>query len=223
LLAAVAISNALRKTIPYRWWRRIHVLNLAVWGAATVHGIGAGTDTPSGWITGMYVVSVSSVLAALAWRLGRRQLRPAAVHGLSGAAALVGMAAVIALAATPHGGAAPRSGATLPSSFSDSFSGSLSRENGTVGAMLSIEGHGTGSTPLLVRIDLVTTDGRSISDSSLQLEDSANGSICTGTVSNIGDSGFNGSCNLPTGTPRTVAGTWQLDADTVSGTLRLTP
>jgi hypothetical protein len=89
--------------------------------------------------------------------------------------------------------------------------------------MLSIEGHGTGSTPLLVRIDLVTTDGRSISDSSLQLEDSANGSVCTGTVSNIGDSGFNGSCNLPTGTPRTVAGTWQLDADTVSGTLRLTP
>jgi len=221
LLAAIAISNALRNTIPYRWWRRIHVLNLAVWAAATVHGIGAGTDSPSAWITAMYLVSVSSVLAALAWRLGRRRLAPAAVRGLAGVAALVGIAAVIALAATPHSGAAPHTVATLPSSFSDSFSGSLSRENGAAGTMLSINGHGTGSAPVLVRIDLVTTDGSSISDTSLQLEDSANGSICTGTVSNIGATGFNGSCSLPTGTSRTVDATWQLDADDLTGTLNL--
>ena len=222
LLVAVAISNAVRNTIPYRWWRRIHVLNLAVWVAATVHGIGAGTDTPSEWIKAIYVVSVSSVLAALAWRLGRRRLAPAAVRGLTGAAALVGVAAVIALVATPHGGAAPRTVATLPSSFSDSFSGSLSRENGTAGTMLSINGHGAGSTAVVVRIDLVTTEGRTLTGTSLQLEDSASGSICTGTVSNIGDTGFNGSCSLPTGTSRAVEATWRLDADHLAGTLNVT-
>lgn len=222
LLAAVAITNALRNAIPYRWWRRIHVINLAVWGAATVHGIGAGTDTPSVWMTTIYIVSVSSVLAALAWRLARRRLAPTGLRGLTAAAALLGIAAVIALAATPHGGTAPRTVATVPSSFNDSFSASLSREIGAAGTMLSIDGRGTGSTPVLVRIDLATTDGRSLTDTSLQLEDSANGSICTGTVSNIGNTGFNGSCNFPTGTSRTVTGTWQLDADNLTGTLNLT-
>ena len=42
LLIAVAVTNALRGRIPYRWWRRAHFATFLVWAGATVHGIGAG-------------------------------------------------------------------------------------------------------------------------------------------------------------------------------------
>lgn len=71
LLAAVAISNLLRKRLGHGRWRRIHYLTFAVWAAATAHGIGAGTDAGAGWLRLVYVVSVGSVAAAVAWRAGR--------------------------------------------------------------------------------------------------------------------------------------------------------
>ena len=42
--AALAITNHYRDRIDRRFWRRAHYLNFAVWGAATAHGIGSGTD-----------------------------------------------------------------------------------------------------------------------------------------------------------------------------------
>lgn len=221
LLVAVAITNALRNAFPYRWWRQIHILNFVVWGAATVHGIGAGTDTPSTWMMVVYVTSVSGVVAALAWRIVRRRIATGAVRGVATAAGLLGVAAVIVLSTISHSPAA-RAATALPNSISDSFSGTLVRENGATGSMLSVIGRGAGATPVLLRIDLVSTDGRSIGDTALQLEDAANGTICTGSVTGIGDTGFTGSCTFPTGSARTVAATWQLGTDTVNGTLTLT-
>ena len=74
LLAAVGLSNLFRKRIAHARWRRIHYLTFAVWGAATAHGIGAGTDAGAGWLRLLYVVSVASVAAAVAWRVGARSL-----------------------------------------------------------------------------------------------------------------------------------------------------
>jgi len=74
LLAAVGLSNLLRKRLGHARWRRIHYLTFAVWAAATVHGIGAGTDSGAGWLRLLYVVSVGSVAAAVAWRVGARSL-----------------------------------------------------------------------------------------------------------------------------------------------------
>jgi sulfoxide reductase heme-binding subunit YedZ len=71
LLAAVGISNLLRKRLGHSRWRRIHYLTFAVWAAATAHGIGAGTDAGAEWLRLLYVVSIGSVAAALAWRAGR--------------------------------------------------------------------------------------------------------------------------------------------------------
>lgn len=71
LFAAVGLANLVRKRLGHRRWRRIHYLTFAVWGAATVHGIGAGTDARTEWLRLLYVVSVGSVAAAVAWRLGR--------------------------------------------------------------------------------------------------------------------------------------------------------
>lgn len=71
LLAAVALSNLLRKRLGHARWRRIHYLTFVVWAAATLHGIGAGTDATASWLRLLYVVSVGSVAAALTWRVGR--------------------------------------------------------------------------------------------------------------------------------------------------------
>jgi len=76
LLAAVGISNLFRKRLGHARWRRVHYLTFVVWAAATVHGIGAGTDAGAGWLRLLYVVSVGSVTAAVAWRVGSRRLAP---------------------------------------------------------------------------------------------------------------------------------------------------
>lgn len=80
LLAAVGVSNLLRKRIGYTRWRRIHYLTLVVWAAATVHGIGSGTDAGAGWLRVLYVCAVGSVAAAVAWR----RLRPTPVPARRG-------------------------------------------------------------------------------------------------------------------------------------------
>ncbi len=77
LLAAVGLSNLLRRRLGHARWRRFHYLTFVVWAAATAHGLGAGTDAGSPWLRGLYLVSVASVAAAVAWRAGRVGLRAA--------------------------------------------------------------------------------------------------------------------------------------------------
>jgi sulfoxide reductase heme-binding subunit YedZ len=66
LTAAVGISNALRKQIPHRVWRRIHYLTLAVWAFATLHGLLAGTDRLDPWFAALAGMAISATLMA-AW------------------------------------------------------------------------------------------------------------------------------------------------------------
>jgi methionine sulfoxide reductase heme-binding subunit len=77
LLAVVGISNLARKQIGHARWRRVHYLTFLVWAFATAHGIGAGTDTGAEWLHLLYVASVASVTAAVAWRLGSRRIASA--------------------------------------------------------------------------------------------------------------------------------------------------
>ena len=51
LLLAVWVTTLLRKRIGHRLWRRVHGLAFAVYAAATVHGLGAGSDTRTFWGT----------------------------------------------------------------------------------------------------------------------------------------------------------------------------
>ena len=221
LLVALAITNTLRRRIPYRWWRRIHVLNFAVWGAATLHAIGAGTDTRSTWIVLLYVAAVSSVLAAFAWRAARRRLTPPALRSLTAAAGISGIAVVLGVAAMPHASANHRALLAAPKAFSDRFAGSLAQQNGTGGSLLSVLGTGTGTRRVLLRIDLVSTDGQSISNTALQLEDLASRSVCRGTVSSMSSAGFKGSCAFTSGDSRTVAAVWRLTGRHLAGTISL--
>ena len=88
--------------------------------------------------------------------------------------------------------------------------------------MLSIIGRGSGARQVLVRIDVVSPDSRSITGTALQLKGTKTGSICSGTISAIGARGFAGTCTFTTGSARTVAATWELNAGHVTGNLTVT-
>jgi hypothetical protein len=46
LLLALAIVNRLRDKLSYRFWRRAHYLNFAVWVGSTLHGMYTGHRRP---------------------------------------------------------------------------------------------------------------------------------------------------------------------------------
>ncbi len=66
---AIGVSTWLRPRIGYTWWRRLHVLTLAIFVLATAHGIGTGTDSKSWWALGIYLVSSALVAVLLCRRL----------------------------------------------------------------------------------------------------------------------------------------------------------
>ena len=68
LLIALAVTNRLRRVLPRRTWRRAHYLNFAVWAAATVHGITAGTDNATMWLMAIYVIAIAAVGGLAYWR-----------------------------------------------------------------------------------------------------------------------------------------------------------
>jgi sulfoxide reductase heme-binding subunit YedZ len=68
LMAAVGVSNALRRRLPYRTWRRVHYLTLAAWPLVTLHIVLAGSDRFDPWFAGLYAGAVATVLLAVASR-----------------------------------------------------------------------------------------------------------------------------------------------------------
>jgi sulfoxide reductase heme-binding subunit YedZ len=80
LLAALALANRYRSSISYRFWRRTHYLNFAVWILAFVHGLTAGTDTGSAWALAMYLGAASLVGGLTASRFVSPEARRPAVR-----------------------------------------------------------------------------------------------------------------------------------------------
>lgn len=69
LLLALAVTNRLRKRMPYRVWRRLHMLNLAVWLAATAHAFAAsGRHVPELFVM-VEGATTALVVGAFVWRL----------------------------------------------------------------------------------------------------------------------------------------------------------
>jgi len=69
LLAALAVTNHYRKRLPHGLWRRLHMLNFAVWALALVHGLTTGTDASTTWALVLYAGSAWLVLALLFHRI----------------------------------------------------------------------------------------------------------------------------------------------------------
>lgn len=78
LMAAVGISNLLRKQLPRTVWRRIHYLTIGVWLLAALHGILAGSDRAEPWFAALYAGSAAAVVLAFVLRFGGRARAPLA-------------------------------------------------------------------------------------------------------------------------------------------------
>ncbi|MGZ4334177.1 MAG: ferric reductase-like transmembrane domain-containing protein [Gaiellaceae bacterium] len=64
LIAAVGISNALRRRLPHGTWRKLHYLTLPAWLLASLHGILAGTDARDPWFAAIAAGSFAAVAIA---------------------------------------------------------------------------------------------------------------------------------------------------------------
>jgi sulfoxide reductase heme-binding subunit YedZ len=71
LLLAIVLTSLLRPLFGQRAWRIVHWLAYLMWPIAVIHGIGTGTDPWFAWMLAIEAVCVGSVVAAVAWRVGR--------------------------------------------------------------------------------------------------------------------------------------------------------
>ena len=70
LVAALAITSAVRAYIGYRAWRVVHWIAYACWPLGLLHGLGTGSDVRSGWFELIDALCVGAVFSTVvAWRL----------------------------------------------------------------------------------------------------------------------------------------------------------
>jgi sulfoxide reductase heme-binding subunit YedZ len=204
LLLALAVTNHYRDRLPHRFWRRAHYLNFAVWSAATVHGIGSGTDRSSPWLLALYAVAVSAVGAAIGWRVVRRWV-PGWTPRLAPAAGLATAALVVGLGIGPfHFTPRPWN----PARFDEALTGRIIRTNGITRGIVSMAGEGKGTQRVLVRADLLYRPGHLLK-TAFQLEYLPSGTLCRGTVTAVHAFGFAAACTLGSGAKRFVSTQWQ--------------
>jgi sulfoxide reductase heme-binding subunit YedZ len=205
LLLALAVTNHYRRRLPYRLWRRAHYLNFAVWIAATLHGIGSGTDRSSPWLLTVYTLSIAAVTTSIGVRLLRRRMpvprvAVAAVAAAVGAVALVLLLALGPLRFRPQ----PWNAAT----FSGTLSGQVLRDLGVTQGIISMAGTSEGRQRALVRADLLIKPGR-LEATTFQMELLPSGLFCRGRVTKIHSFAFDASCKTPDGTRRYVHAEWK--------------
>jgi predicted ferric reductase len=73
----MALTNKFKNRLSYRFWRKAHYLNFAVWLLSLAHGVLSGTDTGAFWADLLYVLSGASVIGLLTWRVLAPQAQPA--------------------------------------------------------------------------------------------------------------------------------------------------
>jgi sulfoxide reductase heme-binding subunit YedZ len=208
LLLALAITNRYRRRLPYRFWRTAHYLNFAVWGAASLHGLLAGTDRGALWLALLYAAAVAAVAGLLVWRFGGLVLRSPGVAAAGAAAAVVLLVLMLGpLSKSPR----PWNSAHVD----EPLNGEVIRNGTQVKQIVSFVGRAEKPQKLLVRADLLVSP-EALDATSLQLEYLPSGDVCRGRVTAIGGSSFAGTCTLPNGARRSVDASW-VPADDGSG------
>jgi len=204
LLIALAVTNHYRRRLPYAFWRRAHYLNFAVWGAATVHGLGSGTDRSAPWALAVFAAATSSVAATLVWRIARRRAgnwrAPASVIAAVAAALLVVDLGTGPLHFKPRPWNAP--------SFTEQLTGHVTQLSGVNRGIVSMVGAGNGQQNVLVRADLLVAPNKLLK-TSFQMEYLPSGELCIGTVTKVQPLGFAALCHLRTGARRKIRAKWQ--------------
>ena len=209
LLLALAITNHYRDRMPRRWWRGAHFANFAVWTAATLHGMGSGTDRSAPWMMAVFAASVAAIAGAAAWRLAAAgklppRLRPAGTLSAGGTAALLALGL---LAGPLHAHPRPWNA----TAFADTLGGRIVQQSAATRAIVSMAGQGAGRQNVLVRADLLVAPGR-LENTSFRMEFLPSGAICTGRVSAVRRFGFEARCRMPDGSRRRVHAQWRLES-----------
>ncbi|HET9660561.1 MAG TPA: ferric reductase-like transmembrane domain-containing protein [Thermomicrobiales bacterium] len=80
LFIVVVASASLRKYIPYRVWRFLHVLAFPMYALSLLHGVGSGASSGAALMQAIYLLTASGVallcvLRVLVWTPGVRQPR----------------------------------------------------------------------------------------------------------------------------------------------------
>ncbi len=214
LLLAVALSNLVRKRLPFRVWRRIHYVTIAVWLTATAHGLLSGTDRQDFWFIALLGVAVCTVGLAFLGRFART----VSIGAVSGVA-VTAIAAVLALGFAPQP-KAPHKQATvavasakgIPVAFTGTVAAQIVSTDSS--PVLSVVGHAGGAG---LRIDLLVDQGQ-VEQTALALN-FPTGATCRGTVTSLASNGVRGSCGS-----HTVRIDWSIASDhTVTGRLALDP
>jgi sulfoxide reductase heme-binding subunit YedZ len=218
LLLALAFTNHYRnRLIEYATWRRIHYANFAVWLAATLHGIGSGTDRSAAWLIVVYAFAAGVVGGAIVWRFARR--RPLALGG-----ALVTGAAVVGLAAGPlH--VPPRT--WNAATFSGPITASTERlsAGSDVYNTYLVTGVGGGAQQVWFRADVLFRMPLTLKAGSFQMTYLPSGLRCRGTVTRLGESDLTAVCRVRSGARRRVDLSWQSipNSELFSGTISARP
>ena len=82
LLIAIEVTSLWRRHLPASWWRRLHVVSIAVFPLGTIHALTAGTD--AGPLFRKAVLGVTALVVFLwglrlivpRWPAGRAQVPP---------------------------------------------------------------------------------------------------------------------------------------------------
>jgi sulfoxide reductase heme-binding subunit YedZ len=199
ILVALAITNHYRKRLPYRFWRKAHYLNFAVWALASLHGLFSGTDRGATWLAILYGVSVASVVTLLVWRFGRSRQRTPRIAA--------GAMTVIALPLLILGPLRHSPPLWNADHVNESLTGSVIRNGTATQQIVSFVGQAARPQKLLVRADLLVAPG-TLEQTSLQLEYLPSGDVCRGDVTNVGGESFSGTCRLSNGEQRTIEASW---------------
>jgi methionine sulfoxide reductase heme-binding subunit len=69
LMVLVYASFSQRKRIGAKNWRRLHWATYGIFGAASLHGLVAGSDSGHLWALALYAAAVGSVVTAVSWRV----------------------------------------------------------------------------------------------------------------------------------------------------------
>jgi methionine sulfoxide reductase heme-binding subunit len=220
LLVALAITNRLRnRSLPYRFWRRAHYLNFAVWGGATLHNLGSGTDRGTPWLLAIMAATIGLVVAAVIWRALGKRLPRAQLRGLAAAVSAAAVASAVVLTLGPlrfH--PKPWNART----FRDTLTGQVQQQLGVTKGLVSFAGRGTGDQGVLVRADSLFGTKRLLS-TSFQMEYLPSGLFCTGRVTHARNYGFKATCQTAAGSTRVVDAGWSPSngADIIGGSLNV--
>jgi sulfoxide reductase heme-binding subunit YedZ len=207
LLLALAFTNHFRnRRISYQTWRLAHYVNFVVWTAATLHGLGSGTDRSTAWLLAIYTVAVGTVTSLIVWRVLRRyDMAPRLVGLGSASTACAAVTLIVGLALGPLRFQPKAWNAAV---FRDRLSGRILTDSGVTKGIISMSGTGIGSQNVVVRADLLVTTQRLLS-TDFQMEYLPSGAVCRGTVTNVHSYGFEARCSLLGGTTRFVQARWR--------------